>query len=66
MLDQHYYMELSVGYQKFSHIEDEGRRMRMIRWICGHTGLNKIRNKVIRDKIGVTPIKNKIREARLC
>jgi len=39
--------------------------MRMIRWMCGHTRFDKIRNGVIRCKIGVTPIKNKIRKARL-
>ena len=27
--------------------------MRMIRWMCGHTRLDKIRNEVIRSKIGV-------------
>ena len=40
-------------------------KMRMIRWICGYTRLDRIRNEVIRDKIGVTSIENKIREARL-
>ena len=39
--------------------------MRMIRWICGHARLDKIRNEVIRDKIGVASIEDKIREARL-
>ena len=39
--------------------------MRMARWICGHTRIDKIRNEVIRDKIGVTSIEDKIREARL-
>jgi len=39
--------------------------MRMIRWICGHTRLDKIRNEVIRGKIGVASITDKIREVRL-
>jgi len=39
--------------------------MRMIRWICGHTRLDRIRNEVIRDKIGVASIEDKMREARL-
>ena len=30
--------------------------MRMIRWICGHTRLDKIRNEAIRGKIGVASI----------
>ena len=39
--------------------------MRMIRWICGHTRSDRIRNGVIRGKMGVTSIANKIRETRL-
>ena len=39
--------------------------MRMIRWICGHTRLDKIKNEVIRGKIGVASIEDKIREPRL-
>ena len=35
--------------------------MRMLRWICGHTRLDKIRNEVIRDKIGVASIEDKLR-----
>ena len=39
--------------------------MRMIRWICGHTRHDKIRNEVIRGRIGVASIEDKIRETRL-
>jgi len=39
--------------------------MRMIHWICGHMRLDNIRNKVIRGKIGVAFIEDKIRDARL-
>ncbi|XP_070031733.1 uncharacterized protein [Nicotiana tomentosiformis] len=39
--------------------------MRMLRWICGHTRLDRIRNEVIRDKVCVAPIDDKMREARL-
>jgi len=39
--------------------------MRMILWLCGHMRLDKIRNEVIRRKIGVASIEDKIREARL-
>ena len=40
--------------------------MRMIRWICGHARLDKIRNEVIRDKIRVASIEDKMRDVRLC
>ena len=39
--------------------------IRIISWICGHMGLDKIRNEVIRGKIEVVSIENKMREARL-
>ncbi|XP_070055474.1 uncharacterized protein [Nicotiana tomentosiformis] len=39
--------------------------MRMLRWMCGHTMLDRVRKEVISDKMGVTPIEDKIREARL-
>jgi len=39
--------------------------MRMIRWICGHTRFDKSRNEVIRGKIGLTSIDDKIGEAIL-
>ncbi|XP_070039081.1 uncharacterized protein [Nicotiana tomentosiformis] len=38
---------------------------RMLRWICRHTSLDRIRNDVIRDKVVVAPIENKMREARV-
>jgi len=39
--------------------------IKMIHWMCGHMRFDKIRNGVIRGKIGVIPIEYKIREARL-
>jgi len=38
--------------------------MRMICWICGYTRLDKISNEIIRGKLGVTSIEDKIREVR--
>jgi len=37
----------------------------MIRLICGHTRLDKIVKEVLRSKIGMTSIEDKLREARL-
>ena len=39
--------------------------MRMIRWICGHKKLDKNKNELIRGKIQVASIEDKMREARL-
>ena len=39
--------------------------MRMLRWLCGYTRLDKIRNEVIRDLVKVAPIEDKLRESRL-
>ena len=39
--------------------------MRMLRWMCGKTRINKIRNENIRSLVGVAPIEDKMRENRL-
>nr|XP_009775638.1 PREDICTED: uncharacterized protein LOC104225513 [Nicotiana sylvestris] len=39
--------------------------MRMLRWMCRHTRRDTIRNEVIRDKAGVVPVEDKMREVRL-
>jgi len=54
-----------LAYQKVSRTEDETSRIRMICWICGHTRLDKVRNEMIRGKIRVTSIEDKVRETRL-
>jgi len=51
---------------KKSHIQRmKVAEIRIIHWVCGLTRLDKIRNEVIRGKIGVASIKDKMREARL-
>ena len=39
--------------------------MRMIRWMCGYTRVDRIRNVVIRERVGVAPLEDKLRETRL-
>lgn len=39
--------------------------MRMLHWMCGHMRLDRIRNDVIKDKIGVASVENRTRQARL-
>ena len=40
-------------------------KMRMVRWMCGLTRMDKVRNGVISDLVKVTPIEEKMRESRL-
>ncbi|XP_057535268.1 uncharacterized protein LOC130813451 [Amaranthus tricolor] len=39
--------------------------MRILRWMCGHTLVDRIRNQEFRDKLGVAPISRKMSENRL-
>jgi len=39
--------------------------MRMIRWMCGHTRIDRIRNEVMRSLVKVASIEDKMRETRL-
>jgi hypothetical protein len=39
--------------------------MKMLRWMSGHTRKDRIHNEVIRGKLGVAPIEDKMREHRL-
>ncbi|KAG5584152.1 hypothetical protein H5410_044586 [Solanum commersonii] len=41
--------------------KDRVVEMRMLRWICGHTGRDKIRNEDIQDKVGVASVVDKMR-----
>ncbi|XP_070056715.1 uncharacterized protein [Nicotiana tomentosiformis] len=51
---------------KKSHIQKINvAEMRMLRWMCEHTRKDGIRNKVIRDKVGVASVEDKLRESRL-
>jgi hypothetical protein len=37
----------------------------MLRWICGHTRLDQVRNNDIHDRLGVVPIEEKLIQHRL-
>jgi hypothetical protein len=39
--------------------------MRMLRWICGHTRMDRVRNDDIRDRLGIAPIEEKLVQHRL-
>ena len=39
--------------------------MRMLGWMCGHTLMDRIRNKEFREKLGAAPISAKRHENRL-
>ncbi|KAG2588713.1 hypothetical protein PVAP13_5NG303281 [Panicum virgatum] len=39
--------------------------MRMLRWICGHTRMNRVRNDDIRNRLGITPIEEKLIQHQL-
>ena len=39
--------------------------MRSLRWMCGRTSQDKIRNECFREHLGATSMEDKIRETRL-
>jgi hypothetical protein len=39
--------------------------MRMLRWICGNTRRYRLRNDDIRERLGVTPVEEKLVQHRL-
>ena len=43
----------------------EVKEMRMLRWMCGHILMDRIRNQEITEKLGVAPISEKMRKNRL-
>ena len=52
-----------LGYKEISC--DECSRDAHVHWMCGNKRRDKVRNEDIRIKIGVAPIKEKMRENRV-
>ncbi|RCV29437.1 hypothetical protein SETIT_6G013500v2 [Setaria italica] len=53
-------------HTKIRHVQQISvAEMRMLRWICGHTKRDRVRNEDIRDRLGVAPIEEKLIEHRL-
>ena len=51
---------------KRRHVQRLGvAEMRMLRWMCGHTRKDRVRNDDIRDRVGVAPIEEKLVQHRL-
>lgn len=50
------------GDHRNTHPKDDVGQTRMIWWIYDHTGRDKVKKDVIRNKVEVTPIENKIQE----
>ncbi|XP_070045879.1 uncharacterized protein [Nicotiana tomentosiformis] len=51
---------------KNSHVQEmKVAEMRILRWMYRYTRLEKIRNEVIRDNVGVSPLEDKMGKARL-
>ncbi|KAF3626844.1 Ubiquitin carboxyl-terminal hydrolase 7 [Capsicum annuum] len=51
---------------KNSHIQKvKVTEMQMLRWMCGHTRKDRVRNEIIREKVGVASVEDKLREVRL-
>ncbi|KAL6507772.1 hypothetical protein OROGR_023967 [Orobanche gracilis] len=52
--------------QKQCHVQKMNvAEMRMLRWMCGHTKKDRLRNEVIREKVRVASIEDKMMENRL-
>ena len=38
-------------------------KMRMLRWMCGYSRIDRIRNGVVKNSVEVAPIEDKLRES---
>ena len=54
-----------LAYEKTTYSTASVAEMRMLRWICGHTRRDRVRNDDIRERLGVAPIEEKLVQHRL-
>ncbi|KAM3395226.1 hypothetical protein P3S68_004231 [Capsicum galapagoense] len=58
--------EVECWLVKNSHVQKKKvAEMRMLRWMCGFTKADRVRNETIREKVGVVSVEDKLREVRL-
>ncbi|XP_047267610.1 uncharacterized protein LOC124898038 [Capsicum annuum] len=51
---------------KKSHVQKlKVAEMRMLRWMCGQTKKDRVRNEIIQEKVGMASVEDKMREVRL-
>lgn len=58
-------VETECWLVKNSHVQKMRVAEMMLRWMCGYIKRDRIRNKVIRDKVGMTSVVDKMRETKL-
>jgi hypothetical protein len=59
-------MKQNVDVLKRRHVQQLSvAKMRMLRWICGQTRRDRVRNDDIRERLGVAPLEEKLMQHRL-
>ncbi|KAG2631849.1 hypothetical protein PVAP13_2NG049401 [Panicum virgatum] len=66
-IDENVRHRISAGWLKWRQASGVlcDRRMRMLRWFCGHTRRDRVRNEAIRERVRVAPIEEKLTQHRL-
>ncbi|KAG2656539.1 hypothetical protein PVAP13_1KG091654 [Panicum virgatum] len=65
-IDEDVRHRISAGWLKWRHVQQLSvAEMWMLRWFCGHTKKDRVRNEVFRDRVGVAPIEERLIQHRL-